>query len=449
MHYCIKPRHCISNPDHGITAQSHNQSIVKGSGAMPSKQLTEEGVRKLKPPPMGKQIDYFDKGMPGLVLRVNYGGRKTWRALYYVKGVGKDGKRRTEPRTHPLGLYPHLNVKEAREKARVFCADPQKALAQADAGSFKEVAENFIKRHVEASKLRSQPEIERCLERYIYPRWANRPFLELKRRDVADLLDEVEDKHGPRQADVCLAIISKMTNWYQSRNDDYVSPVVRGMRRSNGSEHKRKRTLDDEEIHAVWKGADEMGTLGGIVKLLLLTAQRREKVATMKWDDVKDGVWTIATEPREKGTPGVLKLPPLALAVIEAQPRIAGNPYVFAGQREQQRHKSSEQSGPPAFNSFAQRKGELDERLPKMPPWVLQDLRRTARSLMARAGVRPDIAERVLGHANPGVEGVYDRHHYADEKADALNRLAAHIDRIINPPPPNVVPLDKKKRKRA
>ena len=67
---------------------------------MPRKYLTEDGVRKLKPPPEGKQIDYFDAGMPGLVLRVNYGGRKTWRALYYVKGRHKQtGRPRTEP--HP------------------------------------------------------------------------------------------------------------------------------------------------------------------------------------------------------------------------------------------------------------------------------------------------------------------------------------------------------------
>ena len=73
--------------------------------------------------------------------------------------------------------------------------------------------------------------------------------------------------------------------------------------------------------------------------------------------------------------------------------------------------------------------------------WTLHDLRRTSRSLLSRAGVRPDIAERVLGHAVGGVEGIYDRHRYDDEKADALARLAAPIERIVNPPAGNVVPL--------
>jgi integrase len=402
---------------------------------MPKKRLTEEGVSKLKPPAEGKQVDYFDAGMPGLVLRVNYGGAKVWRALYYVKKVGKDGKRITMPTMHKLGRYPHLKLKEARDFARQFLADPQKALAQADSGTFKEVAENFIKRHVEANKLRSKPEIERCLKKYIYPAWQHRPFRGLKRADVADLLDRIEDNHGKRQADLCLAIIRKMMNWYATRNDDYLSPIVRGMQRSNAGDRRRKRILDDDEIRALWKACDAINdetSFGALMKVLLLTAQREGKVATMKWNDLVDGEWRIPGESREKGTAGNIKLPQKALDVIEKQPRITGNPYVFSGRGGH-------------FNNFTHGKDALDiklkETLPDMPPWVIHDLRRTARSLMSRAGVRPDISERVLGHAIPGVEGVYDRHMYDDEKADALNRLAALVESILSPPEGNVVAL--------
>jgi integrase len=394
---------------------------------VPKKRLTEEGVAKLKPPATGKQIDYFDAGMPGLVLRLNYGGAKVWRALYYVKRTNKHGKRVTIPTTHKLGRYPHLKLKEAREAARRFLADPQKGLAEADTGSFRDVANNFIKRHVEASKLRSQPEIERCLNRYVYPAWEHRVFREIKRGDVADLLDRIEDRHGPRQADLVLAIIRKMANWYAARTDDYVSPVVRGMHRSNGSDRRGKRILDDDEIRALWNV--EAGTFAAFVQVLLLTAQRRDKVATMKWEDITDDIWTIASAEREKGNAGSLRLPAMALDIINAQPRIADNPYVFAGRG----------SGP--LNAFSQRKEELDAKLPNMPPWVLHDLRRTARSLLSRAGVRPDISERVLGHAIAGVEGVYDRHSYRDEKADALNRLAALVESIVNPAVGNVVAM--------
>jgi integrase len=405
---------------------------------MPKKRLTEEGVAKLKPPAAGKQIDYFDAGMPGLVLRVNYGGAKVWRALYYVKKVDKDGKRITMPTTRKLGRYPNLKLKEAREKARQF--DPQKP--QADDGSFRKIAENFIKRYVEPEKLRTQPEIERCLKKYIYPTWEHRPFREIKRSDVATLLDQIVDDNGPRQADMCLAVIRKMMNWYATRDDYYVSPIVKGMNRSKNG--KRDRILaktetnkdGDDELLALWKAAD--GTFGALLKVALLTAQRKDKVATMKWDDIVDGVWEIPSEEREKSNAGSLRLPQTVLDIIDAQPRIAGNPYVFS---------AGKGDGP--FNSFSQRKEELDEKLPRMPSWRIHDLRRTARSLMSRASVRPDISERVLGHAIKGVEGVYDQHDYGPEKAQALAQLASLVDQIINPPPKaKVARLDEHRRKR-
>jgi integrase len=108
------------------------------------------------------------------------------------------------------------------------------------------------------------------------------------------------------------------------------------------------------------------------------------------------------------------------LAIIQAQPRVGENPYVFAGR------------GNGAYD-ISQSKAPFDRKLPKMPHWTLHDLRRTSRSLMSRAGVRPDIAERVMGHAIAGIEGVYDRHSYREEKADALRRLAMLVDGIVNP----------------
>jgi integrase len=81
------------------------------------------------------------------------------------------------------------------------------------------------------------------------------------------------------------------------------------------------------------------------------------------------------------------------------------------------------------------------EKVKPLPHWTLHDLRRTARTLMARAGVRPDISERVLGHVIQGVAAVYDRHDYEAEKRDALEKLAGLVERIVNPPPANVVPM--------
>jgi integrase len=215
------------------------------------------------------------------------------------------------------------------------------------------------------------------------------------------------------------------------------------MARTKPAERRRKRILTDDEIRALWVACDQTGTFGALTKMLLLAAQRRSKVSTMKFDDVADDVWTIATEAREKGNAERLKLPPTALAIIEMQRQSRLNEYVFPASREGHRKGPGQHFG--SYSAFGQGKDDLDrlmaDAIPDIPHWQLHDLRRTARSLMSRADVRPDIAERVLGHAIAGVEGTYDRHSYDEQRARALADLADLIARIIEPPASNVVPI--------
>jgi integrase len=287
--------------------------------------------------------------------------------------------------------------------------------------TFGDVATNWLKRHVVAKGLRSRPEIERLLARHVLPLWENREFVSIRRTDVAALLDEVEDNHGARQADYVLNITRGLMNWYATRHDDYGPPIVRGMRRQSPHAQKRARTLDDDEIRKIWKQAEASGVYGAIVQFALLTGQRRAKIVTLRWNDIStDGEWIIPKEPREKDTAGTLMLPKRALAIMQAQPRLVSNPYVFAGR------------GDSPVNGFSKSKARFDKAC-GVTGWRIHDLRRTSRSLLSRAGVRPDIAERVMGHAIAGVEGVYDRHSYRDEKAEALRKLAALIEGIVHP----------------
>ena len=109
------------------------------------------------------------------------------------------------------------------------------------------------------SKLRTQPEIERCLGKYVFPHWADRDFIGIRRSDVATLLDYIEDHHGSRQADLVLGILRSIANWFATRHDDYLSPFLRGMRRhKNGA---RARILDDSELRKVWKLAGRSGQI--------------------------------------------------------------------------------------------------------------------------------------------------------------------------------------------
>jgi integrase len=265
------------------------------------------------------------------------------------------------------------------------------------------------------------PDLKSHLERHLKPAWGNRDFNSIRRGDVAKLLDSIEDKAGAVVADAVLSTIRSISNWYALRHEDYVSPIVRGMRRTVPV--KRDHILTDDEIREVWRVAETNGVFGAFIRVALLTAQRREKVVSMRWQDLSDdGEWLIPSTERQKNTAGSIMLPKQAIEIVRAQHRFASNPHVFAGR------------GANYIQGQSKRKAQFDAKLEvDIDPWTVHDLRRTARSLMSRAGVRPDIAERVLGHAIRGVEGVYDRHQYLEEKAHALRALAGLIDSILAP----------------
>lgn len=329
-----------------------------------------------------------------------------------------------------------LKIEQARDKAREAIKRIRQGLpafepppVQPD--SFAAVAERWLARHVTAKGLRTGDEMRRVLEKYVLPVWRERFFAEIKRSDVALLLDAIEDAHGHWTADAVLSVLGSLSNWYASRNDNYAPPFVKNMRRTPPQDRKRSRLLTDDELRKVWRTAEADGDVyGAFVRLSLLAGQRCAKTSTLRWRDVSaDGVWTIPTAPREKGNPGALRLPPAAMKIINAQPRHAGNSYVFAGRSK----------GP--ISGFSSRHEVFKARC-GVDGFHVHDLRRCARSLMARAGVSTEIAERVLGHARGTIEATYNVHSYDSEKADALKRLARLIERIVNGEGgKNVVPM--------
>ncbi len=391
------------------------------------KTLTDRMVAKLKPGP--KRLTMPDPLMRGHYVRVTPKGAKS----YVAVARAPDGRQIWAT----LGSADVLTIAEAREQARE-CIKRIKSGQSAfeppppAPDSFKDIAETYMKRHVRAKALRTEREIGRILRKYMYPVLGDRDFESIRRSDVTALLDMVEDGSGPRQADTVLTTLRSIMNFHAKRVDDYIPAVIPGMRRDDPHAKKRTRILDDAEIRHLWAAADDNSTYGAFMRLALLTAQRREKLASLKWADVTiDGTWSIPTEDREKGNGGTLVLPEMAQAIIRARPHV--NAYVFAGR-----------DGP--FTSFAHGKRALDAKVAKrlgepLPSWKFHDLRRSARSLLARAGVSTEIAERIMGHARPSIEATYNLHSHEQEKADALAKLAALIAMILDPPADNVIEL--------
>jgi integrase len=382
--------------------------------------LTDAGVRALKPRP--KRYAFADPEVRGHWIRVMPSGVKT----YATVARNPDGRQIWTT----IGPADAMTIARARERAREILERVRAGLPAivSEGETFGAIAASWIARHVDQNGLRSHREIKRFLAVHILPAWNDRPFTSIRRSDIAALLDRVQDNHSGRQADLVLAVIASITSWAATRRDDYNPPTIRGMKR--GKPTARSRVLNDDEIRAVWRAAEDAGTFGAFLQMCLLTGQRSRKVASMRWEHIEAGVWTVPREAREKDTGGQLAVSGAALAILERMPRLASNPHVFAGRGD----------GP--LSSFSDRKAAFDRLLPAdMPGWVLHDLRRTARSLMSRASVQTEISERVLGHVQGGIQATYDRYTYATEKRDALARLAALIDGIVNPPEPNIVPI--------
>jgi integrase len=159
----------------------------------------------------------------------------------------------------------------------------------------------------------------------------------------------------------------------------------------------------------------------------------------MKWSELAGDTWTIPktrykTGYKKNSSDVILPLSKHALSILDKCHKIEGPGYVFTS------------TGRHGLGAFDRVKDEINQRIAAelgrpVPNWRFHDLRRTARSLMARAGVRPDHAERCLGHVLQGVEGIYDRHTYEDEKRQGFEALAALVRRIVDPPPATVVSL--------
>jgi integrase len=402
----------------------------------------EKDVTRAKADPTRRQ-HIFDAETPGLCCRVSPKGRKT----FMIVARGPDGKQVWKE----VGKFGD-DLGEVRRTARAAVQRVKEGLpAIADAApaprveTFKDVADAFLERHVHKKgqgvpPLRSAPAIERQFRDLILPDWGSRPFAEIRRHDVAKLRDRISAERGPVMADRVLATLSTLFRQQADHMpDEWQPPTVK--RITSGADRARSRVLFDvnadekdlaaagRELRLVWKAADQSGAFGAMLQMLLLTGQRRAKVAAMRWEDIdlERGTWTIPTEKREKGNAEKLRLPPMAVDILKEISPIKGNPYVFAGR------------GKAHLAGFSPLKVALDKKVAAandgepLQPWTLHDLRRTCRTLLSRAKVEPHVSERILGHALGALEKVYEHFPWNDAKAKALAKLAKLVDQIVNP----------------
>jgi integrase len=233
----------------------------------------------VKPPiPEKDRAIYWDASQAGFGLMVTKSGHKSYVCQYRANG-----------KSHRMHLKDGLSLAAARQEAKALQGDvarggnplvDKRRAAAISTNTLRSVAESYFQR--EGPKLRSIGERLKIFDRLVYPRLGARPIDSIRRSDLVKLLDEIEDGSGPRMAHLTLAYVSRLFSWHAGRDDDFRSPIVRGMGRVNAKERARKRVLSDEELKAIWSAAESSGTLfDRYVQFLLLTTVRRTEAARM------------------------------------------------------------------------------------------------------------------------------------------------------------------------
>jgi integrase len=366
---------------------------------MPVKALTNKTLEALKP--NAKRYEVHDLLCPGMSVRVSAQGHKVFSVKFRYGLTQKRMK---------LGVYPRITLATAREKAMDI-------LRQVDEG-----IDPTKRRRLHAqARNKSWREAERILEREFVGTFGQRDIREIKRFDVLEIMDAAVSRGSAYQANRILSNIRKLFNWCVERGIVETSPI-NGLKAPT-KEESRDRVLEDDEIVRLLRACrNDVYPFRQFVPILLATAQRRGELAEMRWSevDLTAKQWVIPADRSKNGKPHVVPLSPYALDALNEVPRFLDCDYVFTTTR------NSPVSG---FSKMLRRLSEGSQ----TSDWRLHDLRRTAASGMARAGVAPHVVEKVLNHISgtiSGVAAVYNRYGYDREKREALETWGEYLAQL-------------------
>ena len=385
-----------------VTQNRHQDSLATT--------LTARFVESLKP--SDRRIEHFDGMVRGLALRLSPTGAKCWVLLYRMH-------RRL--RRWTIGTYPTLSLADAREQARwglremELGRDP--ALAKRETREADTVGD-LVKRYVEEyakPKKRSWKDDRRLLGKHVLPTWRHRAAREIRRRDVRDLIQMVAQGGAPITANRLRALLHKVFVFAVEQELVETNPVLHVPR--PGVERQRDRVLTADELRMLWqKLGAESPPMAAAFRLRLLTAQRGGEVHGLRWADLdlSGAWWTIPGESSKNGLPHRVPLTAPVLKMLRDL-RATARPdavYVLEGARG---------------------KRQLSEATTRLaiPDFRGHDLRRTAASYMASAGISRLVISKILNHVDKGVTAVYDRHSYDAEKRTALETWARTLAGIL------------------
>lgn len=390
--------------------------------------LTERVIEKLTCPAGSRDALVFDTEQRGLGVRVMASGSKSYVVRYVIAGVRA---------RMPLGSVDAISLAAARAAAgtvlgdvakgldpagqRKAAAETAKAEALRERMTLARLVEDWERLHLAHRSDRYRKDATESLKRAMGD-WWNRPAERLQRRDVVAVVDRLT----PSVSRAVAAYGRACFTWGTKRGSVPGNPFV--ALPVPGSNVQRERVLTDAEVASVWRAAEADGTpYGPIVRLLLLTGQRRDEVRGLAWAELSADLatWTVPSVRTKNGKTSVVPLSAPAQAILRArlaEVRDQRRGLVFPGE-----------GGRVRFGNFSKAKTDLDKAT-GVAGWRLHDLRRTVATGLQRLGVRLEVTEAILNHVSGtrgGIVGIYQRHDWAVEKRTALDGWAAHLLGVV------------------
>ena len=315
--------------------------------------------------------------------------------------------------------------------------------------AFRGYAQRFLKLYVIGEWPASYDFAESILRLHVVPVLGEKPLPKIGKSDITDVLDRLPPSKPALKRNV-YAVLRRLLRWAVGRGDLDRSPLE-GFE-APASVPSRERVLNDAELALVWKASSGLGyPFGPMFQLLMITGQRREEVAGLKWEELdrSSAAWLLPAERSKNGKSHIVPLSAPAaelldsLAQSEKWPR-KGFVFTTTGTTAVSGYSRAKRRLDVAMRRILGEMSDgLDDAFTPLAAWRVHDLRRTLATGLQRLGVRFEVTEAVLNHvsgARSGVAGVYQRHDWADEKRDALARWAQALERIISNPTAALVP---------
>ncbi|MFE8034562.1 tyrosine-type recombinase/integrase [Thiohalocapsa marina] len=418
-----------------------------------ARRITEATVKNAKLPVGKVQHDIFDSVLPGFGLRIGK-RRKTWFVMVRALKAGTWKLSRVT-----LGTTAEIDLASARQQARDAQErarqgkDPtevrtarQQAVVDRSRDTFAAVRSEFLKKYIGRQQRRPAPrtmaELRRTLESDLFTGWQHRPLADITRRDVLNVLDTLTGRGSGSMANRTLAYLRLLFKWAEDRaivSDDPTAKIKRP-----GAEHARERILTVQELRIIWQATDPANWPPGdlftpIVRVLLLTGQRRNEVGGMAWSEIDNDTWTLPAARAKNGRTHVVPLSAPVLRIIQQRQQEQAamgikSPFVFATSGRSKDRDSRTRGGNP-FANWSRHKALLDDRAALAEPWRLHDLRRSFVTHCAESlHIAPHILEAVINHisgSKAGVAGIYNRALHLDERRKTLDAWPDYLLRQV------------------